>query len=119
MTSGQKNQGVKEMKQFSVGKVAEPVQFTIDDDEFEAIPSNRLPAGALAKYFEKINDSKIFDAHEEFFKAVLKEDSYKLFAERMDSTEKPITISIMGDVAAWLLGDIYMQGEASEESKPS
>lgn len=105
------------MKKFSVGTISEPVKFEVDDDEFEAIPANRLPAGALVRYFEKIGDSKIFEAHEIFFKAVLTEESFKLFNDRLNSEEKPITINIMGDVAAWLLGDVYMQGEASAESK--
>ena len=106
-------------KTFSVGKISEPVKFDIDDDEFEAIPANRLPAGALAKYFDKINESRIFDAHDYFFKTVLTEESAKVFFDRMDSVEKPITVTVMGDVAAWLLGEVYMQGEATEESKPS
>lgn len=107
-------------KKFSVGEVSEPVVFEIDEDSFEAIPSNRLPAGQLAKYFSLINDSRIFDAHEHFFKTVLTEDSYKLFSERMESVENPITVNVMGDVAAWLLGEVYMQGEApTAESKPS
>lgn len=105
-------------KQFSVGKISEPVTFSIDDDEFEAIPANRLPAGSLAKYFDKINESRVFDAHDYFFKTVLTEDSAKVFFERMDSVENPITISVMGDVAAWLLGEVYMSGEATDESKP-
>lgn len=104
-------------KFFSVGEISEPVRFSIDDDEFEGIPSNRLPAGALAKYFDAVNDSKLFEAQDFFFKTVLTEESYKLFNDRMNSTEKPITISVMGDVAAWLLGDVYLQGEAAEESK--
>lgn len=106
------------MKKFSVGKIGEPVKFSVDDDEFEAIPANSLPAGHLVKYFEKINDAKIFEAHELFFQAVLTEESYKLFYDRLNSTEKPITINVMGDIAAYLLGDVYMQGEASAESKP-
>lgn len=104
-------------KKFSVGTVSEPVSFEIDEDTFAAIPANRLPAGQLATYFQYINDSRIFDAHEHFFKTVLTEESYKLFYERMESVDNPITISVMGDVAAWLLGEVYMQGEATDEPK--
>lgn len=107
----------KAIKQFNIGEVSEPVQFKIGEDEFEAIPANRLPAGALASYFTAINESRIFDAHEEFFKVVLTEDSSKLFLERLYSTEKPITVTVLGEIAAWLLGEVYMEGEASEESK--
>ena len=109
----------KTLKAFSTGIVGEPVTFEIDDDEFEAIPVNKLPAGALAKYFSLINDNKLFDAQEYFFVRVLTEESFKVFKDRLESTEKPITISVMGDVAAWLLGEVYLQGEATEEPKPS
>lgn len=107
------------VKKFIVGTASEPVTFEVDDDTFEAIPANRLPAGQLAKYFQLINDSRIFDAHEHFFKTVLTDESYKLFSERLDSVENPITVNVMGDVAAWLLGEVYMQGEATDERKQS
>lgn len=107
-------------KSFSVGKVSEPVVFTIDEDEFTAIPANRLPAAAIAKYFQFLNDSKIFDGHDHLFKTVLTEESAKLFFERLESVEKPITVNVMGDVAAWLLGEVYMgSGEDGGESKPA
>lgn len=110
---------VKTIKTFSVGAISEPVVFNIDDDEFEAIPANRLPAGALAKYFAAINESRLFDAQEFFFQAVLTEESYKLFSDRLNSAEKPITIGVMGDVAAWLLGEVYLQGETTGEPAQS
>lgn len=105
-------------KTFSVSKVSEPITFTIDDDDFEAIPANKLPAGALADYFTHINEGKLFEANDAFFKTVLTEESYKLFNDRLHSTEKPITISLLGEIAAWLLGDEYMGGKATEEDKP-
>lgn len=105
-------------KTFSVSKVSEPITFTIDEDDFEAIPANKLPAGALADYFTNINEGKLFEANDAFFKTVLTEESYKLFNDRLNSTEKPITISLLGEIAAWLLGDEYMGGKATEEDKP-
>lgn len=109
----------KTIKTFDIGEVEEPVKFKVGDDEYTAIPANRLPAGALAKYFSAINDNRVFDAHEELFKVVLTEESNTLFLDRLYSVEKPITIGVLGDIAAWLLGEVYMQGEASEESKQS
>jgi len=106
-------------KKFSVGKLGEPVKFSVDDDEYEAVPANRLPAAIIAKYFEKLNESRIFDAHDILFKAVLTEESAKRFFERLESTENPITVNVMGDIAAWLLGEVYMSGEAGDESKPA
>lgn len=108
---------VKPIKRFNMGTMAEPVTFMIDEDEFEAIPSNRLPAGSLAKYFAAVSDSKIFEAQELFFKAVLTDESYKRFEERINSMENPITIGVMGDIASWLLGEVYLQGEATAEPK--
>lgn len=104
-------------KAFNISKVTEPVTFTIDADEFEAIPANRLPAGSLAQYFAAINNNSIFEAQDLFFKAVLTETSYKLFNDRLTSTENPITFSILTEIASWLLGEVYLQGEATEESK--
>lgn len=104
-------------KVFNLGTVAEPVTFSIDEDEFEAIPANRLPAGALSNYFDAINESKIFVAQDLFFKAVLTEPSYKLFSDRLNSTEKPITFTLLTDIASWLLGEVYLQGEVTAEPK--
>lgn len=115
-----RNKGVIKMakKVFNAAKASEPVTFAIDDDEFEAIPATTLPAGVLAQYFQDINEGKLFDAHNGFFKHVLTEDSYKIFADRLQSKEKPITVTLLGEIASWLLGEVYMGGN-TEESKQS
>lgn len=105
-------------KTFNVTKTAEPITFDVDGEEFEAIPADRLPAGALADYFQHINEGNLFKAHDSFFKVVLNDDSYKRFNDRLNSKEDPITVSVLGDIAAWLLGDEYMGGKATEEAKP-
>lgn len=97
-------------KKFSLGTVAKPVTFSIDTDDFEAIPANRLPAEALASYFQLINEGKLFDAHKTFFKTVLTEESSVLFSERMSSTDSPITVTLLGEIVSWLLSEIYMSG---------
>lgn len=107
------------MKQFSLTEATETVKFKIDNDDFEAIPANRLAAGALAKYFEQVNDGKIFEAHMIFFETVLTEESYKLFDQRMHSKDWPITMQMMADVSSWLLGDVYMGGKASDSDTSS
>lgn len=107
------------VKTFNIGKITEPVKFNIDEDEFEAIPANRLPAGLVAKYFAAVNDNKIFEAQDFFFSVVLTEDSFKVFNDRLNSKDNPITVSVMGEIAAWLLGEVYLQGEATEEPLPS
>lgn len=106
------------IKKFNAAKATEAVTFQIDDDEFEAVPATGLPAGVLAKYFQDINEGKLFDAHDGFFKQVLTEESYKVFADRLNSKDKPITVSLLGDIASWLLGEVYMGGN-TEESKQS
>lgn len=103
-------------KTFNVTKTEEPITFDVDDEEFEAIPADRLPAGALATYFQHINEGNLFKAHDAFFETVLTEDSYKRFNARLNNKEKPITITVLGDIASWLLGDEYMGGKVTEES---
>ena len=107
------------MKKFSLIEATEAVKFSIDNDEFEAIPANRLAAGALAKYFEQVNEGKLFEAHMTFFETVLTEESYKLFDQRMHSKDWPITLKMMADVSTWLLGDVYMGGKASDSDTSS
>lgn len=107
------------MKQFKLAEATEIVKFSIDNDEFEAIPANRLSAGALAKYFEQVNEGKLFEAHMIFFETVLTEESYKLFDQRMHSKDWPITLKMMADVSTWLLGDIYMGGKAGDSDSSS
>lgn len=104
------------MKKFNAAKASEAVTFEVDDDTFEAIPATSLPANVLAVYFQNINEGKLFEAHEGFFKTVLTEESHKAFADRLSSTEKPINIILLGEIASWLLGEVYMGGN-SEESK--
>lgn len=105
-------------KTFNVTKTDEPITFDVDGEEFEAIPADRLPAGALAKYFEHINNGDLFKAHDAFFETVLTGDSYTRFDARLNSKENPITVSVLGDIAAWLLGDEYMGGKAGAEVSP-
>jgi hypothetical protein len=104
-------------KTFNITKTDEPITFDIDGEEFEAIAADRLPAGALADYFQHINEGNLFKAHDAFFETVLTEDSYKRFNDRLHSKENPITVNVLGDIAAWLLGDEYMGGKATEEAK--
>lgn len=104
-------------KTFNVTKTEEPITFDVDGEEFEAIAADRLPAGALATYFQYINEGNLFKAHDSFFETVLTEESYKRFNDRLNSKENPITVQVLGDIAAWLLGDEYMGGKATEEAK--
>lgn len=112
-----KEQSKMSKKTFSVSNTEEPITFDVNGEEFEAIPSDRLPAGALASYFQNINAGDLFKAHDVFFETVLTEDSYTRFNDRLNDKENPITVTVLGDIAAWLLGDEYMGGKANEEDK--
>jgi hypothetical protein len=101
------------MKTFNSKPVSEPITFVIDDDEFTAIPATQLPGGVLDVYFKKVKEGEIFDAHIEFFRFALTEDSFKIFEERFNSKDKPITLTMLSDVSTWLLGSVYM-GEAGD-----
>lgn len=102
------------MKTFTSKPQEDPVKFVIDEDEFEAIPANLLPGGVVNEYFKKVSKGEIFEAHEDLFKFVLTEESYKVFQERYTTkNDQPITITMLGEVAAWLLGSVYM-GEAGD-----
>lgn len=110
-------------KTFNVTNTEAPITFDVNGEEFEAIPADRLPAGALATYFQNINDGNLFKAHDAFFETVLNKDSYTRFNSRLNDKENPITVSVLGDIAAWLLGEEYMgtgktdEKESEEESK--
>lgn len=82
---------------------AAPIKFVIDEDEFEAIHPERLPANVLVTYSESINEGKFYRAHQSFFSQALLPDSALLFLSRLDSVENPITLTTMTDVAEYLI----------------
>lgn len=109
------------MKAFTSSPNAGPVTFTIDEDSFEALPANQMPAGVINSYFKQVKEGEVFEAHLEFLKFSLTEESFKVFEERYASKiEKPITFAMLNEVATWLLGSVYM-GEAgdSDQEQPS
>lgn len=107
------------MKKFKLSDIVENVKFQIDEDEFEAVASSRMPAGHLAKYFEHINDGKLFEAHMTFFETVLTDESWKRFDERSKSKDYPITLQMLADISTWLLSEVYLGGKASESATSS
>lgn len=90
------------MKTFKVANATEPLEFQIGDDVFTAIPANRLPGYVLIKYVELVQEGKIYKAHQELFAKALVAESSKLFLDRLDSIENPITLEQMVEVAEWL-----------------
>lgn len=100
------------MKTFKVTKTNEPIIFEVNDEKFEAVPADNLSAGILSEYFQNINEGNLFKAHDYFFKTVLIEESYERFYTRLNSKTNPITVKVLGDITAWLLGDEYMGGKS-------
>lgn len=107
------------MKTFTSKPHAEPVVFTVDSDEFTALSSTEMPGGVLDAYFKKVKEGEIFEAHYELFRFALDEKSFKLFEDRFNSkTGNPITVSMLAEIATWLLGTVYM-GEDDSNAEPS
>lgn len=100
------------MGTFNILKTDQPIVFTIDKENFEAIPAACLSAGEIAKYFQCLADGSLFKAHDDFFQTVLTEESYMRFNKRLNSKDNPITVKTLGDISSWLLGDEYFGGKS-------
>lgn len=105
------------MKTFNIIKTDQSFTFTVDKDLFEAIPADKVSASLLASYFQHIMDGNLFKAHDFFFETVLTEESYKRFNDRLNSKTNPITIFVLGDIAAWLIGDQFLGGKSYGRSQ--
>lgn len=91
------------MKEFQVSEASEPIQFKIGDDVFTAKPAAKLPGNVLIRYSEQVQAGKLHEAHQQFFARALDKDSADLFAFRLDSSENPINLETMTQVAIWLM----------------
>lgn len=105
------------MKTFNILDTEIPVIFTVGNETFEAVPADKISAKIIATYFRLVNDGDLFKAHDQFFKTVLTADSYRRFNIRLNSKEKPITISILADITSWLIGDVFFGGESFGRSQ--
>ena len=90
-------------KSFSTSDALEAVDFDIDGEDFVAVPPNRLPANVLIRYSEKVQEGKLYEAHQQFFAGVLEEDSAQRFEHRLNSKENPIPLALMIEVAEYLV----------------
>lgn len=91
------------MKKFSVAAAQSPVEFQVGTDTFYALAPDSVPANILIRYTELIEDNKLFEAHKTFFNRVLVGESADQFIHRMDSTDNPINLAVMIQVAEWLI----------------
>lgn len=90
-------------KVFAVSDSDEPVEFDISPDSFTALKPGEVPANVLIKYSEQVQAGKLYEAHQDFFERVLIGESAKVFKDRLDSSETPITLNTMIEVAGWLV----------------
>lgn len=103
-------------KTFPVTESTEDVVFVIEEDTFTAVPASRLPGSVMLHYVELIEKGSIYEANAYFVEAALTEGSAKLFMDRLNSKENPITLRTMGKVVNWLFGEVYgiFSGEDAE-----
>lgn len=95
------------IKEFLTSERDEPTKFKVDDDVFVAVAPNKLPANVLMSYAETMAIGRVRSAHVRLFADVLEEESHAVFAARLDSKDNPITLTMMADVANWLVEEIY------------
>lgn len=95
------------MGTFNLTKTHEPLFFTVNGEEFEALPAKEISASVLTEFFQLINSGDLFKSHDGFLKDALTEESYNRFKKRLNSTENAITVSVLGEVVSWLIGDEY------------
>lgn len=93
----------KEKKVFKTAVAQEPLEFEIDGDSFTAIAPNRLPGNVLISYVEDITEGHVYLGHKKLFEKSLLPESAEKFAARLDSTENPINLQQMIEVAEWLV----------------
>lgn len=83
---------------------ADIIEFEIDDDTFYAVGA--LPGGTvrdLARVARTDDDAGRIDGLIGMFDQVLLPDSAKLFAERLTSSEHPISFKMAVEVFEWLV----------------
>lgn len=91
------------MKKFNVSDTKDPIEFQVGNETFYALAPENVPANILIRYTEQVQDGKLYEAHKLFFARVLIGESSEQFSMRMDSTDTPITLATMMQVAEWLI----------------
>jgi hypothetical protein len=95
-----------EIKDFS--KARKPIQFRIDEDTFDAVPT--IPAQVLIDFTKQITTSDPTQMSPEMqvkmlvemLEIVLRPQSLKRFQERMADVDNPIDMEQINDVVFWL-----------------
>ena len=109
------------MKDFT--KIRKPLQFKIDDDVFDAVPS--IPAEVMIQFAEgftsldpaQMNPAQAVGALRQVIEFVLEPQSLDLFKERMASKTNPIDMGQLDEIVQWLFEEYGLRPTA--ESSPS
>lgn len=110
-----------EIKDFS--RVRKPIQFRIDDDVFDAVPT--VPAEVMIQFAEgfssldptKLTPAESVAALRRVVEFVLKPASLVRFKERMSSPEDPIDMEQLDEIVQWLFEEYGMR--PTQESSSS
>lgn len=90
---------------------ANPVQFTLDGELFEAVPD--IPARLMAELAGKAtkvgagDTGTQWDTIVEIMQSLLVPDSRDRFDARLGDPANPITLVQLTDLFAWLMGEVY------------
>lgn len=104
----------KEKKIFKMAAAQEPLEFELEGESYTAIAPNRLPGNVLINYVEEVSEGKVYVGHKHFFEKALVPESAERFLKGLDSTEAPIPLQQMIEVAEWLVNEYsaFTVGEA-------
>lgn len=108
-----------EIKSFTKLDKRPDLQFEIDDDVFTAVgtaPGMAILDVAAVNKAENMDKIRIIF---EFLDQVLLPESAALFAERLKSPTKPITIDQATSVAVWLMEEAYGSERPTGAQSPS
>jgi hypothetical protein len=108
-----------EIKSFTNMAKQEDVQFEIDGDTFTAV--GVAPAMAvldISAVNEAVGGDKLKIVFT-FLDQVLADESAALFAERLSSKDRPITIEQATSIAVWLMEEVYAPERPTQAQSPS
>jgi hypothetical protein len=112
-----------EMKDFS--RKRKPLQFTIDEDVFNAVPT--IPAETMIEFAESMTSAdptsmspaEMVHALRRVIEMVLHPKSLERFKERMRDPQSPIDMEQLDAVVTWLFEEYGMRPTQESSSSPS
>jgi 6-phosphogluconate dehydrogenase len=95
----------------------EPISFKLHDEEFHCVPE--IQGSVMLTIIEKTTSDNPADAAlliKEFFKNVLKDESYERFETLIHHKEKIVSMETFSTIIAWLLEQYGSRPEAQPEA---